>query len=527
MSSPDFSSQLDALKSSLVSIGESYASDYTAAYKQAMEMVTKITKYPEFLDTPSDDVESTDWTEVVTQASEIVDAAGQSPLMNEIYNQIEKEFGISVRTPLALAQNIMQGSDSNLLKVVVAMLTFETKMAAFSTAVQTIYDALAEVSNYIAIHYSMDGSFNPGAAIPNEIVVRLETARNELQRTLGTPFDIKKYDLNTDEIKSIASAMEELDLFDNVTDALGNMALKMMLETTQSTVAAAYRLLQRAGDECKKTITTITTTDTTLKVVSSARFVMAKKAIRRISGILAEMKRGDNQGLMIPKYIVALNVAYSILRTGKPINVTDITFDVMDVSGITVTITEIDALLASCRKVLRATQQPRKLVAIKDELTTLRSKLQIFNAHASASQVAIEALEGDYSKAFEIAQTVLVLISGLDMAQMLLTNGEYDDFFAAPETTSTSEGAAMVGLEAMAIVCTQVGMIMLAQSFREKAKQMQKKEREKRSKREARKERKKSKIATQIEEINKMLESTQELVSLATGTLDGIVSVIN
>jgi len=511
----------------MVSIGQSYASDYIATYKKAMDLVTTIKKFaePEVTDLSGD---ATSWTDVVAEATEILDAAGQSPLMNAMYDQIEKEFGISIRTPLALAQNIMQGSDSNLLKVVVAMLTFEIKMKAFASAVQIIYDAMAEVNSYIADRSGMNGLFNSGAVIPNDVIVRLEKARNELQRTLGSPFDVKKYDFNTDEIKAVARDLEALPIFLNASNAAGNLALKMMLEATQSTVSSAYRLILNSGTECKKTITTIITTDTTIKTVSSSRFVMAQKAIRRINGLLNEMKRGgDQQGMMIPKYIVALNVAYSILRTGKPMNSPDITFDLVDVSGITVTTVEIDAILASCRKLLRATQNPRRLVAIKDELSGLYAKLQVFRSHVTSSQKAIEAIEADvrYDKAFEIAQSVMLLIQGLDMAQMLLSNGDYSDFFNATEMTSTSEGAAFVGLSTLAEICDKVGLVLPAMKFREKAKSMQKQEREKRSKREARKERKKSKIATQIEEINKMIESSQELFATAVGTIDGLASV--
>jgi len=528
VSSPDFNSALSTLKTSMVSIGQSYASDYTAMYKKAMDLVATITKFSD--PTTPDDIGSTDWTDTVTEATEILDAAGQSPLMNAMYDQIEKEFGISIRTPLALAQNIMQGSDSNLLKVVVAMLSFEMKMKAFASAVQIIYDAMAEVNSYIADRSGMNGLFDSGAVIPNEIIVRLEKARNELQRTLGSPFDVKKYDLNTAEIKLVAKDLEELPLFLNASNAAGNLALKMMLEATQSTVSSAYRLLQKHGEECKKTVMIIISTDTTIKTVSSSRFVMAQKAVRRINGLLSEMKRGgDQQGMMIPKYIVALNVAYSILRTGKPMNSPDITFDLMDVSGMIVTSVEIDTILASCRKLLKATQNPRRLVTIKDELSGLYAKLQVFRSHTTSSQKAIEAIESDirYNKAFEIAQSVLLLIQGLDMAQMLLENGDYSDFFNATEMTSTSEGAAFVGLSTLADMCDKVGLSVVAVKFREKAKEMQKQEREKRSKREARKERKKSKIATQIEEINKAIEGMQELVATASGTLDGIISVIN
>ena len=526
MSSQDFSSLLTTLQSSLQSVGESYVSDYTAAYRQAMAMVATLSGYTEF----SDDVPEVDndWTDTVAAASEILNAVNESPLMNEIYDQIEKEFGISIRSPLALAQNIMQGSDSGLLKVVVAILSFELKMNTFAASVQVILDAMKGVNQFIADHAGMDGFLNPETPIPNEVIQRLEMARNELQRSLGSPFDVEKYDFNTQEVRRVAEAMERIEIFERAFDALGLMALKMMLESTGSVVASTYRLLQRSGSECKKNLNIILTTDTTVQTVSSQRFVMAKRAIRRINGLLKDMTRGNiDQGLLIPKYIVALNVAYSILRTGRPKVNNDIVLSPMDISGVTVTAVEIDAMLSTCRKLLRATQQPRKLVAIEGQIATLEAQLTLFRSHITETQAFFEIIEGDYDKAFEIAQTVLVLIQGLDMAQMFLENGEYSDFFNATENTATSEGAAIAALQLLADTCDRVGMGLIAVKFREKSKEMQKQEREKRSKREARKERKKSKLAEQIKEINAMIQSTQELVATAVGTIHGIAAVID
>ena len=528
MSSPDFSNLLTTLESSLEDVAESYVSDYTAIYRDAMAMVATVSSYTEYTDDlPEVD---NDWTDVVADASEILNAAGQSPLLNEIYDQIEKEFGISMRTPLAMAQNIMQGSDSSLLKVVVAILSFELKMNTFAASVQVILDAMKDVNDYIANHTGITGYLVPETAIPGEIIQRLTTARNELQRSMGSPFDVSKYDLNTQEVRAVAAAMEEIEIFDRATDAMGNMALKMMLESTGSLVASTYRLLQRSAAECKKNLEIILTTDTTIKTVSTQRFVMAKKAVRRINGVLNEMTRsGIPQGLLIPKYIVALNVAYSILRTGRPQTNPAITLTPLDISGVTVTSAEIDAILASCRKLLRATQQPRKLVAIEGEITTLTTNLALFRAHVTSTQAFFEIIEQQvgYEDAFEIAETVLGLIQGLDMAQMFLENGKYSEFFNATESTATSEGSAVVAFSVLADLCDRVGMGMIGMKFREKSKEMQKQEREKRSKREARKERKKSQIATQIEEINKMIQTTQEMVATAVGTLQGITAVID
>jgi hypothetical protein len=339
---------------------------------------------------------------------------------------------------------------------------------------------------------------------------------------------VEKYDFNTREVRNVAEAMERIEIFERAFDALGLMALKMMLESTGNVVGATYRLLQRSGSECKKNLNIILTTDTTVQTVNSQRFVMAKRAIRRINGLLKDMKRGNiDQGLLITKYIVALNVAYSILRTGRPKINDEIVLSPMDISGVTVTAVEIDAMLSTCRKLLRATQQPRKLVAIEGQIATLEAQLTLFRSHIAETQAFFEIIEGDYDKAFEIAQTVLVLIQGLDMAQMFLENGEYSDFFNATENTATSEGAAIAALQLLADTCDRVGMGLIAVKFREKSKEMQKQEREKRSKREARKERKKSKLAEQIKEINAMIQSTQELVATAVGTIQGIAAVID
>lgn len=529
MSSPDFNSILTQLQSSITKMGEAYVADYTQAYKDAVALATTLIKYVS-ADESIDEIESTDWTDVVDQASQIVDAANNSPVMQEIYKQIEEEFGLSVRTPMALAQNIMQGKDSSLLKVVVAMLAFEGKMRSLYTAASTVHYTMDGINNFLASRPTLTGILDPEYPIPNDLVVRLETARNELQKTLNTPFNVKKYETNMDEIRLIAEDMEDIPIFKGVIDAAGNMALKMMLDTTFTAVNSAYRLIQRSGDDCKKNMDIILTTDTTLKGPNSKRFVMAKKAVRRINDVLGQMKRGDvQQGLQLPKYIVALNVAYAILKTGQPINDPASPSAVVDISGITVTETEIDAILTSCRKLLRATQIPRKLVSIQPEITNLYSLLQTFDAHINESVAAIEAnnTPSTFGAAFEIAESALLLLEGLDMASMFLENGDYEEFFNATESNATSEASAIQSLSLLADMCDKVGLTAAAGVMRKKSKDMEKNEREKRAKREIKKDKRKSKLATDIEKINKMISDSEETVATAIGLIQGITSLSN
>lgn len=530
MSSPDFSASLSSLKTQFEPIAQSYAAEYTDSYRRFMELVTQIGKYPEYLE--SADLGSDfdgEWTDVVSTSVDILDAAGSSPLMQEILSQVEQEFGISVRTPLALAQNILQGNDSGLLKVVVALLQFEVKMLAFSESINAIYAAVSTLSSFIEDRGAgINGILQPDTQIPNDIVVALERARNQLQSTLMTPFDAKKYDLFSEDVKSAAAALEEVPIVKNAIDMAGNTALKMFLDASSGAIRTAYRIVEKAAIEAKNNILVIKNTDTTLKGANSKRFVMAKKAIRRINGILSEMKRGDvQQGVMIPKYIVALNVAYAILRTGRP--VTDpSSIGPMNVSSIVVTTELIDQLLVSCRKILLCTQKPSRLYYLKDELASLYGKLELFNSQVSLSQSAIESIASDaaFEHAFEVAQTALGLISGLDFANMLLANGQYSEFFDLSESTATSEAAAQQALALMADICDRVGIPSTFSSvFRQNAKDMERQEREKRAKREVKKEKKKSKIAAEIEKINTMIQDGQELFATVNGTLTALIDL--
>lgn len=530
MSSQDFSNTLSVLKSQFEPIAQSYASEYTDSYRRFMDLVTQISKYPEYLAQPDSDIVSDDsWTDVVSEAIDIVDAAGSSPLMQEILSQVEQEFGISVRTPLALAQNILQGNDSGLLRVVVALLQFEIKMTAFSKSCRAVYESVSTLSSFISERGDgLDGLLEPDSQIPGDIIVALERARNQLQSTLMTPFDSKKYDLFSEEVKDVATALEHVPIVKNTVDLAGNTALKMFLDSSSGVIRDAYRLVEMAAEEAKNNILVIKNTNTTLKGANSKRFVMAKKAIRRINGILSEMKRGDvQQGIMIPKYIVALNVAYAILRTGRP--VTDpSSIGPIDVSAVTITTEMIDRVLASCRKVLLCTQKPARLYYLREELATLYGNLEIFENGVDLSQAAIETIASDatFEHAFEVAQTALGLIVGLDFANMLLSNGQYSEFFELTETTGTSEAAAQQALSLMADLCDSLGISpVLSSMLRTKAKEMEKQEREKRAKREIKKEKKKSKIVTEIEKVNAMIQDGQELFATVNGTLTALIEL--
>lgn len=532
MSSQDFSGALDAVGTQLQGVAESYASEYVSAYNQLSTLVATISKYPEYLTTPDEDIVSdADWTDVLSEASDIVNAAGESPVMQEVFNQIEKEFGISVTSPLSLAQNIMQGKDSGLLKVIVAMLQYPIKMSAFTQAVQALYDATSSLALFIdGRGASMNGFFNASSPIPDDVLIALQNTRNKLQTTLMSPFDVRKYELYTEELRDVIVSLESVPIIDGALDAAGSLIVKMVMDASSNEMLEAYRLLSKAATEAKNNISVIKTTDTAVKTSNTQRFVMAKKAIRRINGVIDEMKRGGVlQGAMIPKYIIALNVAHAILRTGKPV-VDSATVGPMDVSGVIDSIAQIDLVLASCRKIILCLQKPARLFYLKDELASLYGRIQLLNSQIATSSAAITALAEDaaFEHAFEVAQSVLALIQGLDYANMLLSNGDYSSFFEITETTATSEAAAQQALTILADLCEKTGMpILFSSKLREAAKKMEKQEREKRARREAKKERKKSKIVTAIEETNKLIQDGQELFATAIGAVDSIQSIIN
>lgn len=529
MSSQGFSEILSGLETALGEIVKSYVSEYAEYATRATALLATIQRYPDFVqETGIDDfTEISDLSDAVKLASEIVDSASSSPVINEMLSQIEAEFGISARTPLALAQNLLQGSDSNLLKVITSMILFNSKMNSLSSAVHTVYDSMVGINDFLADHTGLTGRLEDEFEIPEEIISRLEAARDGLQRSLGTPFHISAYRDNMSEVKEVAKDLENLGIFSNAVDAIGNIAIKMALDSTSSTVSYAYGIVKKTADDCKSTINIIKNTDTTVRTQNTARFVSAQKAVRRINGLLKEMRRGNvAQGIMIPKYIVALNVAYAILQSGMPYNSSAITPIAIDTTGITVTVEEIDSMLATCRKLLRATQVPKKLAAIGPEITMLYGKIQQFDSRVSASNSAIAVIAGSHTDAWNAAQTALTLISGLDFAKQLLTAGMYDSFFLLSEGAATTSGAAKQALWTLADACDKVSLTSQAAKFRKQAKDIEKQERESNSVRIAKKEKKKSKIVAQIEALNKISTELSELIATGTSTIQGIVSVI-
>lgn len=529
MSSQDFDSALTGIQNGIGDIIKSYANEYIKAATEAIDLSKKFVQWAgDFQSDPTEEIPRDDLASVLQEACDISTSLTSNPVMQRLMQEVKEEYGISIDSPMALAQNVMQGKDSGLLRVIVTLINFPGRCRAYHKAAETLYTTLFDLHRYI-VHNGLDGSFTDRVDIPEGVILKLQAAKNNLQSCLVSPFRLDIYEFNKQEVMDVVELLESTDVVGSSSDNLQSMALKIFMDSVRTEVKSSYQFITKLQTECKTLLNVILTTDTSSRIANTKRFQMAKSAVRRINEVLTQMKAGGtSQVVMIPKYVLALNTAYYILKTGTPASDPDY-IGPLDVSGIKVTSATIDQISDKCRRLFRFMQFPRSLDSLPGELESFKTTLDQFMTQIEQTEAHIQALSGtpERYKAFEIAQSVLLLIEGLDLAQEFLVGGKYDEFFSLTDSTATSEGAMINALDTLADLTDQVGLGAFSEKIREKSTTMKKQQRNKAAKKEAKKEKKQSKVVKQIEDLNQMVEKTIELGALIVGTVEAITSASN
>jgi len=508
------------------SAAQSLVTDMQSEIAKTGALVARIRRYVK-------DASISDFSDIVDTTS--LSSAFQSAvdnsstlLDNPLANMIDKEFagyGITTANVVAIAQSLMRGDESPMLQVIVAMITFPARAQEFITAAKKMHEGMSGIATMLrSVPGAEDLQRSDHVSVPLEIIVQIETIRNNLTRSMSHPFNTKLYTDNMYEIINACEALEQVEWLKNAKNSTAAMAAILSLNSMAVLVAPAGKIVTDLGLRLLSDINIMLTADLSIRSKSSAKFNTAKKAVARISQVLSQMNNADvDQLMLIPKYISILNVAYMLLKTGQPAPDTD-PLD-FDRTKIRLQATTIQSIQSSCRKLVVFTQTPYKLSALDAELGRLGTYISQFESEYALTIAGIQEIEdAGFADKFNLIRLMFEYLEDYAMATSLLADGQFSAFLDLNEMTATAEGAVTAAMSELATLCDMYYMPRQAAWFRKKSAEFSKKTKSKQLKTECKKEKRKNKANEKLKELNVLAEDALELYATVAGVATTIAS---
>jgi hypothetical protein len=516
-----------------------YKNTADALRKEAQDEITKVTslltRIKTFVrETSVSDITDivdpdSDMTEKMRDAVEAAQAFTDNPLMNAIDAEFSEAFGISTTSVLSIAQSLIRGDEPPMLRVIIAFVTMPSRVTSFIAAATEVKEQMEKLQNILdsSVPGGTDLQRAATVSIPPDIIQAIESARNNLVRSMSFPFNTKLYVDNMEEIYDAAEALERVEWTKKRGESILGMMTLLTLNSMAVGVAPVGRLVASMGDRVIQDINVIMTTDLNAYTASSAKYNTAKKAVARVSQVLSQMKSADvDQLTLLPKYITILNVAYMLLKTGKP--APDLNPLTLDRTRIRLQVATVRSIQSSVRKMVVFLQSPYKISALQAEIGRLRASIDALQTEYNLTMQYIVELENDpsWAEKFNLVRLLFEYLEDYAMATSFLADGYVSSFLELNELTATAEGAVTSALLELANVCDQVFLPKKAQYFRKKAAEVSKKMKAKSLKVEAKKEKRSSKAMAKIKELNKIVEDVTELYATMSGVAATVAQLV-
>jgi len=511
---------LDGYKSA----AQSLVTDMQSEVAKAGTLVTRITRFVK--DTSISDFDDIVDTTDLSSAFQSAVENSSTLLDNPLGNLIDKEFaeyGITATDVVAISQSLMRGDESPILQVIVAMITLPARAQEFITAAKKMHDGMRGIANMLrSVPGSEDLQRSSKVVVPPDIVAQITSIRNNLVRSMSTPFNTKLYTDNMYALIDACEALEKVAWLKDAKNSTKAMAAILSLNSMAILVAPAGKIVTDLGLRLISDINVMLTADLTVRTKSSAKFNTAKKAVARISQVLSQMNNADVEQLMlIPKYISILNVAYMLLKTGQPApDTSPLDFDR---TKIRLSASTIRSIQTSCRRLVVFTQTPYKLSALDAEVGRLNGYITQFEREYTQTIEGIQEIEdAGFADKFNLIRLMFTYLEDYAMATSLLADGAFSAFLGLNEVTATAEGAVTAAMAELAGLCDMYYMPRQAAWFRKKSAEFSKKTKSKQLKTETKKEKRKNKAAAKLKELNVLAEDALELLATVTGITNAI-----
>lgn len=525
---------LSDIQKHFTEIGKSYTKFYTDKVKQITDDVQKEITYISSLDEELgglvDDISNVeDLGEAIEMASTLADAFGENPLVAQLMQKIEDDYGVSISSPLELTKMIVTGGDHPYFKVAAAMIRFpvtgavtSAKLGQLSAAVTALAEMVASVDPAILSGMESQDT-SQGGGVPGEVITLLNQARSKL----ATPHLDGPYKSAISDVQEAINKLSDAKVwagaeFSNVT----KLALTTALNSAYSKLSEYWPDIKSGFSEMQDAITTINTT-----TISPAGAGKRLGKIRKIRLDIANevQKMSDDtisQAAIIPQYLITLGSIKKMLELSQPRPSDGTPAPVVTPIGAwdSALVSEIESLIG---KIINFSKKPYTVDAFLGYAATLGLRLEEYYVMYASTVLQVEANWAVFPGVKELLQGIKSLLDtlGFDNAADALDLGDIEGFADMSEITALSTGSTMVAFTQVAGIAYQLGQFGLKDKLDKEIASVKKKYEKQKFENKAKKKNRLEDTKKRLKKLNESFEKFQSFYADFTGIVEALSSV--
>lgn len=525
---------LTDLQKHYAEIGKSYTKFYTDKVKALTTDVTKELTYISTLDTEMsglvDDISNVeDLGEAIDMASALCSAFEENPLVAQLMGQIEREYGISITSPLELTKMVVTGGDHPYFKVASAMIRFPLTGSLTSAKLYTITDIVIKLSNMVSvidptILAEMVSQNSTDGGIPGDVIVLLNSARAKL----ATPHLDGPYKSAIADVQSAIDELSDAKLwFGTEVSNISKLALTTALNSTYSELNKYWPEIKTSLTEMNDAITTINFTTIT---PAGAGKRMGK--IRKIrTDIAREVQKMSDpavpQGPVIPQYIIALGAIKKMLELSQPRPSDGAPSPVVTAIGawdMTI-VNDIESLM---NKIINFTKRPYTVAAFAAYCSSLQARVDDYMVMYANTVIEVNSNWPLFPGVRELLDSIKGILGamGFDNAADALNMGEIDKFADMNELTALSTGSAYVAMTQLASIGYQLGLFGLKDSLDKLKSEAKKKLDKQKFENKAKKKNRLDATKKRLDRLNESFEKFTSFYGEIAGMIEALANIV-
>lgn len=511
--------------------GTSYTEYLRKEIQKFIQLVTKVTTLPTQEDLVDfvDDISVDNISDAIEEASLVMDAIDNNPLVAKLKKDLEDSLGISFTGALQGAQLLVAGSNSPLMKVSTAMLKWPSEVATFLTYA----DTLAVYAKIINDNIIAKGGVNkwediPNTEIPEEIKEKLKASHKNIGRSLIAPYNYSLYQLAIDQIKEAVSLLEDIPYHLNfVSGNTSASAMKIATNSIFEDIKNIYTSMTKSSSTLPQIISNIKDTDLN-KSTSTTQTRQSYLAREKLKGVIDQLNLTNvDQAAFIPQYLIVLNTVYNMLIKGRP------TYNpppnIFDRSSVILDQDKINVVMRYARKLYQYTLKPYRIDLFSEFYVQYKISVDELIESLDETTQQIEDLWLQIPGVKEVLEGIFAVLenTGFDAALDVLSSGDIGGFLGLNDITGTSTGMIMVAFDQIAEIGHALNLYQLSTIIEDVREDLKLKSDKKQFEQKSKKNEKLSKLKKSLNELNSTIDSATELISTVQGILNAISPTIS
>lgn len=467
--------------------------------------------------------------EAMEMASAAMEALGENPITAKLVSSLEETLGIDLRTPLQMAQMLVSGGNSPMMRIALAMFRFPQDSKTFISEAKQVLDYAKTIKNLVQSNGG-DNFWRDDLAVkplPEDIPAAVAQAKTNIIMSIKEPYNEGLYELGMAKIQEASNRLSNLQITVNVpTLAPGPVASKIAMESILDLLYRKYNSMKILSTDLTVNASTIQTTKFT-EQKSAKIFAATQSAIQELRSLSIQMNTSNVvQYLYVPQYLVALNKIYNLLQYARPTVAPPPLYfpgQTFVYPGLTV-----QKVFADIRKLYVLATKTRRLDLFSSFIDSLEANIAQLEVEFSTCDNTINILWTYMPGLLESIQQIMSLLSdyGFMGAVNTLAAGDLGGFLSLSDMTATSDGQLWAELGKLSMLAAGLGLYNLTALLEGAIRDMRVNADQALLQSKATKNEKTAKWKKKLEATNKSIDQMVNIVATAKGVIDAVTSII-